>query len=398
MKYSAIEGLRGWLAWTVVIGHVVVFSGLDRLSKAISIVTDLPGLAVSIFICISGFVITHMLLTRDEPYWPYIIRRAFRIFPAYLAVLPIGIVTGALAAAAVGQLGWVDTPGYEFATEVGQTFASQTAYFWPHLLAHVTLLQGAVPDTLLPFSERAMLAPAWSLSLEWQFYLVAPLWIALLRNRKTAFLGVALAVGGLILFGMVLEPHYRLPSILPGKAMYFLIGILSRFAAPHVSGKIGSPVAVLVGMIGVAAIAPHAGPYALWLVFVAFLFADRTGAGVVDRLFISAGDALFNARAAKIVGARAYAIYIVHWPALEISSFLTVRAGITDQLIGFAFALGSTILITVVVSELVHRFVELPMVSVGARLARSAQTKESATPIDAVPVAPEARDSRLTAN
>jgi peptidoglycan/LPS O-acetylase OafA/YrhL len=37
------------------------------------------------------------------------------------------------------------------------------------------MLHGAVPDVLVRNAPSAFLIPAWSVSLEWQFYLVAPL-------------------------------------------------------------------------------------------------------------------------------------------------------------------------------------------------------------------------------
>ena len=43
--------------------------------------------AVMIFMMLSGFVITGLLLTRKEAWLPFITRRAFRLFPAYWIAL-----------------------------------------------------------------------------------------------------------------------------------------------------------------------------------------------------------------------------------------------------------------------------------------------------------------------
>ena len=45
------------------------------------------------------------------------------------------------------------------------------AFGW-HLLAHILLLQGVLPQGLLPYAYVTLLGPAWSLSTEWQFYLL----------------------------------------------------------------------------------------------------------------------------------------------------------------------------------------------------------------------------------
>jgi len=52
----------------------------------------------------------------------------------------------------------------------------------PQLLAHLTMLHGAVPDQILPGSSITYLPPAWSISVEWQFYLVAPFLFAFLKR------------------------------------------------------------------------------------------------------------------------------------------------------------------------------------------------------------------------
>jgi peptidoglycan/LPS O-acetylase OafA/YrhL len=50
-------------------------------------------------------------------------------------------------------------------------------------LAHLFMMHGAVPNDVLPHSEYAFNMPAWSISLEWQFYLVAPLFIFVLLKQ-----------------------------------------------------------------------------------------------------------------------------------------------------------------------------------------------------------------------
>lgn len=374
LRYPAIDGLRAWLAWAVVIGHVVAFSGLDRVSKIFAAAGEIPGVAVSAFICISGFVIANLILNRDEPYLPYIIRRAFRIFPLYLVVLPLGVATSALATAIAPHVGWSQQPGYEYLAELLAARESELHYFWSHLLLHVSLLQGLAPDTLLPFSERVFIAPAWSLSLEWQFYLIAPFWIGLLRNRSTVALGVAVGVLGLVVYDFALADHYRLPSVLPGKSLYFLLGIGCRLLAPWISGRLQQPVAIGLGLVALTLVAPHAGPYALWLVFICYLFADRARVSKLEGLGLSLADKLFASKPAMAAGERSYAVYIAHWPALQVASFLVMKSMHPGQAPAVLLVLGLTTVMTLAAAEVLHRLVEKPMIRVGSRLANAART------------------------
>ena len=92
-KFPGLDGLRGWLAWTVVLDHIVFFSGfgLPWISRGQA---QLAGVcAVMIFIILSGFVITHLVLEKKEPYGLYIARRALRIYPVYLLALLLGVAT-----------------------------------------------------------------------------------------------------------------------------------------------------------------------------------------------------------------------------------------------------------------------------------------------------------------
>ena len=76
-RFAPIEGLRAWLAWGVFFGHIVLFAGLSRLGiprGAGEVASD----CVQVFIIVSGFVITHLLLAQQESYASYIARRFFR--------------------------------------------------------------------------------------------------------------------------------------------------------------------------------------------------------------------------------------------------------------------------------------------------------------------------------
>jgi peptidoglycan/LPS O-acetylase OafA/YrhL len=48
---------------------------------------------VYLFVIISGFVITHLLLAKQQSYGPYIVRRLMRIAPVYLFCLALAIAT-----------------------------------------------------------------------------------------------------------------------------------------------------------------------------------------------------------------------------------------------------------------------------------------------------------------
>jgi peptidoglycan/LPS O-acetylase OafA/YrhL len=84
-KIGALEGLRGLMAWWVVLGHLSV-----SFDWSLPLV-DNNTLAVDVFIVLSGFVIARLIDRKAEGYAPFITRRAFRLFPLYLVVLAVSV-------------------------------------------------------------------------------------------------------------------------------------------------------------------------------------------------------------------------------------------------------------------------------------------------------------------
>jgi peptidoglycan/LPS O-acetylase OafA/YrhL len=189
-KFLAIEGLRGWLAWAVVFTHLTYMSnfgmkGLSWLFRSIG----LPS--VQIFIIVSGFVVTHVIIEKRDSYIPFLVKRFARIFPLLAITCLIGFFTGDLLAVAMGDVGFPDP---EFAKIAAEVAASNHLHLSSHLLAHFFMLHGLIPNEWLADSEYAFNLPAWSISLEWQFYLLAPLIVFILLQRRSLVIPLALAV------------------------------------------------------------------------------------------------------------------------------------------------------------------------------------------------------------
>jgi peptidoglycan/LPS O-acetylase OafA/YrhL len=169
-RIREFEGLRGCLAWWVVLFHLCQAVGIPpgSLSRTEELIIVGGWQGVELFIILSGFVIALLLEVEHESYPVFITRRFFRLVPVYYVLLAYGIVL------AVRQGVYGDR-------------------LQEHILAHLTLLHGLVPDEVLKGSANAFCHPAWSISVEWQFYLVAPpcLWIA----RKSSTYALGLLVG-----------------------------------------------------------------------------------------------------------------------------------------------------------------------------------------------------------
>lgn len=216
-RLTRMDGARGLLASYVMVGHALPFTALPGWVQA---PFSHGGAAVDLFFCLSGLVIAHSLERHQGRFYPFIAARAQKLLPSYFIVLLLACVLLA-AGNPLGQMPWVGATGRDILE------ASPPPHFWAHVAAHVVLLQGMIPQPILPYAYVTLLGPAWSLSTEWQFYLL----IGLLAPRK-----FGLAAIGMLALGYV----YRL---LPGGLMsrafigdaapYFALGLATyqRFTA-----------------------------------------------------------------------------------------------------------------------------------------------------------------------
>jgi peptidoglycan/LPS O-acetylase OafA/YrhL len=170
-------------------------------------------------------------------------------------------------------------PGGQLTPHVQET-ESQVASlrghgFANHLIAHLLLLNGVVPDNILYEAQMMFLAPAWSLSLEWQFYLVAPLVIAAMRNSGGRIAAAAVAGIAFIAYAKGAFGQFDHPSFLPGSAVYFAVGIITRLAFDRLPTVARYPTTLLILLLCATFNIEHLRPLVLWGAFVAWWLLEQ---------------------------------------------------------------------------------------------------------------------------
>ncbi|MBC7768300.1 MAG: acyltransferase [Phycisphaerales bacterium] len=372
----AIEGLRAWLAWAVVLAHVIQLAGLDRTVQGLWVTQFLATEAVNIFIIISGFVITSVVIQRQESWRRYIVRRIFRIFPVYLLLLPIGALTMMLIVPTLDHMSWASDPRFRYDDTARSTLESVSAAPLAHWIPHIFLFQGAIPDSALPFSQTSFLGPAWSLSLEWQFYLIAPALIWMLRKRFSSIVAVSAIALLAVLSRLDVFGHFNLPSFFPAIGYLFLVGIASRLVFEDLRRTRVYAVAVAIGCLASAALIQPIFAIALWLAFLCLLMISDHAQGRIERMAVQIWRAAFCSKPSIALGARSYAVYLVHWPVVQAAAFFLLPLGAFSQWEAFALVGAATFVSTLLLSEVLHVFVERPMIRLGATLAARAPGRE----------------------
>jgi peptidoglycan/LPS O-acetylase OafA/YrhL len=363
----AIEGLRAWLAWTVVIAHVIQICGIDKTTSGLWLSQFLATEAVKVFVIISGFVIANVVMARRESWGRYITRRAFRIFPIYLLLLPVGAATMYLAEGALMFMSWAHLPEYRYDDMVRTTIASVEAQPAAHVVPHMLLLQGLIPDSLLDNSQTSFLGPAWSLSLEWQFYLIAPLLIWMLCRRGWSLAAIAGLAFLAVIYRIGVFGEFELPSFFPAIGYLFAIGIASRLVFERLKAANFHTTAVALACAAAAFLFQPIFALGIWGAFFALLVGaakDRQ-----EKAGRAVAAAAFESRPAIAMGARSYAVYLAHWPVIQAMAFFILPLGPFSQWQALAILAPAVIVTTMIVAEALHRFVEKPMIRLGATLA-----------------------------
>lgn len=353
------------MALWVAVDHALRNAGFLKGNSLLMLLID-GGLAVKVFMIVSGFVITHLLITAQEGYRVYLTRRFLRLFPVYAICCAAGWAISGLTLEYASSVAWADAPDWlGYRTDALRQFQELQSRFTPHLLAHLTMLHGAIPYEWLELSDQTFLVPAWSISLEWQFYLVAPLVFSSLRSpiRLSALFATTLVACFLYRQGML--GMYGKDSIIVGSFGWFAIGILSRLATDAIRGfSLPALPATLVLASILYPIAADPLPLAIWGTFWIHLSWGRA-AGVTGTAF----RWIFENPMILYLGRISYSIYLAHVPILIVFDWIALKMFPDISRVGMLAVQVPALLGTIWLSAGLFRYLEMPSIKWGRRWA-----------------------------
>ena len=390
VRLGCVEGARAYLALWVVVCHVMWASGYEANQ-----LSGLPGLlrqggcAVDVFIVISAFVIFLLLDTKRPAFGPFIVRRFFRLFPLFIALFAIAIPLSRVSLWNLEHAAAYLTP-----SQIDHRVL-RIASWWEnlqwHIPLHVAMLQGAVPEALLPESPGAFLDPAWSVSLEWQFYLVAPLAFALaVSSRRSRRLALWAGCAVTVIASRRLLPSVMYGAALPFHLEYFFLGAASYFIYKRFAGRARPntvfPIACCLA-VAIVAVGGDARlqliPVALWLAFLGLILEQRSSSSW--RLL----SPVFTNRIAHRLGQISYSIYLSHTLMLLILQYVLLRwtPGLS-RTAHFWTLLVLTTTATITASAALFRYLETPGILAGRLLAdRLERSPVGVLPMGVLPTA-----------
>lgn len=329
-KRGYIPGLDGWRA-------IAISGVLLSHSFPSDYWTRHGALGVNLFFAISGFLITSRLLEENAlagriSLKSFYIRRAFRILPPALTYLGV--------AAALTACGFIVSPRADFLSAL--VFLRN---YW-----------GSDPQ------RGWYTAHFWSLAVEEHFYLFWPALLVLAGVRRAKFLAPALAVAFALWRSLdmrhVFVPHllrnglrsdYRMDALLWGCTLALLAVRGHAAAAPFLRGALAC--ILLTAAIALNVYQPQGYPIAQAILFPLILAITVTGA-----------TGFLESPPLRWLGRISYSLYL--WQQLFFSQY---HHGVLQRFpLNLALALAC--------ASLSYYLVEKPMIRLGHRLARRAQT------------------------
>jgi peptidoglycan/LPS O-acetylase OafA/YrhL len=377
-RLQLLEGLRFYLAAWVVADHVLGRGGYSPASlSGVLRLLRCGWYAVDVFVILSGFVIFLLLDRKQESYSSFITRRFFRLWPLmillYLVAIPVSWLDLHNAKNAASHL---DT---ETAHEIISAHHAWVEYGVVNTILHATMLHGIVPERIIPAAPTAFLSPAWSISLEWQFYLVAPLFFLLIRRSVTSGYAWGMMVASVSCIALILAvrvlPEVGEGAFLPFHAEFFAIGAISYFLYRYLEqnplpfsvvplGMLCAVITASLGRFNAAFI-----PFCLWALAFSLLVDVRTG----RTQWLTARIAqIISNRLTNHLGKISYSIYLSHMLVIWGVQYLLLRMSPGLSQVSHTVLLAAlTFPVTILISHFLYQCVEASGNRVGGRLANS---------------------------
>lgn len=369
-RYRELDGLRGLLALWVAVAHLIRWSGFGEIGDGGKVSAlwhefSAAEAAAETFIILSGFAICTLLRSYDAGWWRFVLGRFLRLWPVYCLCMILSTLALPCLEGFLNAVPWQHEPHVVWMADAAR---HARAGWWSHIAWHLPMLHGLPPASVLEYSASAFHAPAWTITVEWQFYLLAPLLLWLMRRFWGAACIVVLALIGRVTQDMWMNPDrgfvlYWLPYLFTGIGCSYLAAAMEK--APD-GGKRMSGALIGAGIGAALFLSEDPLPMMIWAVaFTMAAGAWSEAAPGIGRM----GRTVLTSAPVQWLGALSYPLYLLHWPLLIVAAWIvvSVNPAITQARM-LALLLGAALPLILLASWLMHWFVERPAHALGRKL------------------------------
>lgn len=308
-RFPALDGVRA-LAVTLVFAHH--YGGGSHGGRVLNLINKLREqgwVGVDVFFVLSGFLITGILYdTRNDSQFfkRFFARRSVRIFPVFYLLVAVMLAL---------------TPILHYQWRVGHL---AFLVYMGNIVGNLNFDYYAVFSSTYK-SATMEIGHLWSLCVEEQFYLLWPIMIWWLRDRKRILWAACLlALGSLALrcfvyfhYGSVLAEVWSMRS-LPTRMDTLLIGgimaLLLRGPNADRWQRLSGPLLVVSSAIAIFFCVRHPSSDAKWLLTFGLTLTALASAGLIG-LTLRSGSMpfrLFYLKPLRILGKYSYGFYLFH--------------------------------------------------------------------------------------
>jgi peptidoglycan/LPS O-acetylase OafA/YrhL len=373
-RLVCLDGLRGILATYVMLSHTLPFAPLPAWLHWLF---QHGGAGVDMFFILSGLVIVQSLDSFGYRPLPFLIARIARIYPVFLVVFVFAVAVQPL-----------ETHFEAMAWIAPDSVARQIwSGGWPSrwgigIATHLTMTHGLFPNGVLPDVWVGFLGAAWSLSTEWQFYLLALLVGQQLGLRRMAWAFVAMSAAAIAWQAMVPEAWQFSRAFVPNKAQYFALGVISAVVVREGGQGLGDYglvfTASLLSCVVQGGLDKLLPPLVWTLCLAAQLHSSSVcqpkprGLHVCAGMILAGVAAVLRSRPLVWLGAVSYCIYLVNEPVQKLVGVTLAALVGGDAALFTALWIPSAVVLPLLASWWLHERIEVPAQRQGRVLALTA--------------------------
>lgn len=375
-RVPELDGIRGLATFSILAWHyvhrVLLAPEPGTAFAYLKSSLFLSWSGVDLFFVLSGFLIAGILMdNRDTKnyYRLFYLRRICRTFPLYYLLIAAYLTLSPFYVNYSSSKSW----------ESWETFVWNPAIF---IGSYLTFTQNLSMAFYGGFGAFA-LAVTWSLAIEEQFYLLFPI---LIRWTPRSLLPLVLLCGALAApilrtvvpwsYGFFLMPC-RIDPLFVGALLAYIFRTppALAFLERHKAGLYPVLAVLLLGTVHTGAYYDKTAFGGLGFTWVALLYA------VMIVIALLRHDSIIArvARTSSLVwlGQVSYGVYLFHLPILDlVHGWVRHRTPTLDDGEGLILTVGSLIA-TLVLAQLLHSFVERPIIALGHRLRYMTGTKQT---------------------
>jgi peptidoglycan/LPS O-acetylase OafA/YrhL len=392
-RFRGFDGVRALAILLVILWHGALVSHFPQEAMGPLRPLVMTGWAgVDLFFALSGFLITSLILREEERHRRsdgqpvfglrrFYARRALRILPVFAVVFLVNtfVLSEHLGSVHGQRVLHSDSPLglWPYATFWGNYFIQQN-----HLWSRAIVDPGEAYTVF------------WSLCVEEHFYLLWPVFLTLVKDRRGRVVTAAVICVGMSVARHLARAyywehplaihslsHFRMDSILWGALGALVVERLPATARPR-RLAIALLLAAIAAMVALEDLVVIPTPSAQGMSLGLTLLAVFSTALLIE-LAKAPGSRLARIlewTPLRIGGQLSYAMYLIHFPAIDLGRMVFFSKARAPTLGNFLLAYGLFVFLTVAAAALLHILVERPFLRLKERFAPARAPGPAAAP------------------